>query len=287
MTKITFSQAFRKKYYQQGKYVLKHIKAYNNGKEANWSSFKRLFLIGMTEYFKQQVSANTARLYCAYLKSLFNDYSDEVNIPCKDYADILSLKKVGVLNVYLTNEEINRIIYYVPENETEHTIRNQFVLSCLTGARHSDVIQLDASNINGSEIVYLATKTKTVVHTVNSPVADDFIKQGMNKIYSDRIYNETIRDICQKVGITEKVKVIKAGETLEGYKYTFVSSHTARRSFCTNLYNHTKDILLVSKLAGHSEIGVTQRYICADNTVNKSVQNYFSQFQTEQINSYI
>lgn len=285
--KTTFTQAFRRKYYVESKYVLKHIKAYNNGKDANWSNFKRLFLLGLTEYLKATVSPNSARLYCAYIRSLFNDYADQVNIPCKDYSDILSLKKVGCLNVYLTNSEINRLICYVPENETEHTIRNQFVLSCLTGARHSDVIKLNEENINGSEIMYLAQKTKTVVKTVNSPIAEDFIKQHMNKIYSDRIYNETIRNICRKVGIDEQVKVIKSGETESGQKWQFIASHTARRSFATNLYLHTKDIMLVSRLMGHGNITVTQRYICSEDKVNQSVQNYFSQFQTEQINSYI
>lgn len=37
-----------------------------------------------------------------------------------------------------------------------------------------------------------------------------------------------------------------------------------------------------SRLAGHSEISVTQRYICSDDKANQSVQNYFAQFQTEE-----
>ena len=282
MTKLTFTQAFKRAYWQESKYILKHIKNYNNGKDANWSDFRKLWLIGLVEHIKSKVSPNSARTYCAILKSLLNDYSDEVNIPCRDYADILSLKKVGVLNVYLTNEEIQRLIYYVPENKVEHTIRNQFVIACLTGARHSDVIKLDVSNIHGSEIVYLAQKTQSVVKTVNSPIVEDFIKLRMNEIYPDKVYNDTIREICKKVGINQRVKVVRAGQTEVGEKWQFISSHTSRRSFCTNLYNYTKDILLVSKLAGHSEISVTQRYICSDDKANQSVQNYFAQFQTEE-----
>lgn len=275
--KTTFTQAFRKKYYVESKYVLKHIKAYNKGKDANWSSFKRLFLLELTEYLKATVSPNTARLYCAYIKSLLNDYADEVNIPCRDYADLLSLKKVGVLNVYLNNEEISRLINYEPINEVEQTIRNQFVLSCLTGARHSDVVNLNAENISGSHIVFLSQKTKNVVKTVNSPIAEHLIRQGKNKIYSDPVYNDTIRNICRKVDINEQVKVIRAGKTESGEKWRFVASHTARRSFATNLYLHTKDIMLISKLMGHSDITVTQRYICNELQTFK-VQNYFNQF---------
>lgn len=282
MERLTFTQAFKRKYWQESRYVLKHIKAFNNGKDANWSDFKKVFLINLAQYFQSVVSPNSARLYCSYLKAVFNMYCDEVNIPCKDYADILSLKKVGVLNVYLTNEEIMKLIYYVPENETEHVVRNQFVLSCLTGMRHSDVVSLRESNINGSEIIYMAQKTKNVVKTINSPVVEDFVKQGMNKLYSDMTFNNTIRDICRKVGINNIVNVVRGGESEQGEKWQFVSSHCGRRSFATNIYLHTKDIMLVSKLMGHSDITMTQRYICADNRANQSVQNYFAQFQTEE-----
>ncbi|UVV52623.1 hypothetical protein NXY15_24270 [Bacteroides thetaiotaomicron] len=53
---------------------------------------------------------------------------------------------------------------------------------------------------------------------------------------SDPTFNNNIRNICRKAGITEAVKVFKAGKEVEGEKWEFVSSHTARRSFATNLY---------------------------------------------------
>lgn len=280
MKTLTFTQAFKRKY-PQYKYVLSHIKAYNNDKDANWSDFKKLFLINLVQYFQNAVSPNSARLYCAYLKSLFNDYSDEVQLPCKEYNDILSLKKVGVLNIYLTTEEIMRLIDYVPKNEIFHSVRNQFVLSCLTGMRHSDVIRLDSSNINGNDITYLAQKTKSVVNTINSPITEQFVSEQMNIEYHLVEFNNTIRSICKEVGITDIVKVVKGGKNLKGEKWEYVSSHTARRSFCTLTYLHTKDIILVSKLAGHSSIEMTQRYICTDYTNNQKVLSYFNQFKME------
>lgn len=277
METYTFTQAFWQKYHKQ-LYVIRHIEKFNNGKPVEWSDLTKLFLINLVEYFKKNVSANSARLYCAYVKSLINDYSEEVEIPCKEYNEILSLKRVGVLNTYLTNDEIKKVIEYVPKNDLEHSVRNQFVLSCLTGMRHSDVVSLDSSNINGSEIVYLAEKTKTVVSTVNSPITERFISENMNEICYLTVYNDIIRNICKEVGINDIVKVVRAGKRLQGEKWQFVSSHTSRRSFASNLFLHTKDIMLVSKLMGHSDISVTQGYICVDYTNNSKVVDYFKQF---------
>lgn len=277
METYTFTQAFWQKYHKQ-LYVIRHIEKFNNGKPVEWSDLTKLFLINLVEYFKKNVSANSARLYCAYIKSLINDYSEEVEIPCKEYNEILSLKRVGVLNTYLTNDEIKKVIEYVPKNDLEHSVRNQFVLSCLTGMRHSDVVSLDSNNINGSEIVYLAEKTKTVVSTVNSPITEKFINEDMNEICYLTVYNDIIRNICKEVGINDIVKVVRAGKRLQGEKWQFVSSHTSRRSFASNLFLHTKDIMLVSKLMGHSDISVTQGYICVDYTNNSKVVDYFKQF---------
>lgn len=276
MNTHTFTQAFWRKYSNK-LYIIRHIERFNGG-PVEWDDLTKLFLINLVEYFKKNVSQNSARLYCACIKSLINDYSEEVEIPCKDYADILSIKKVGVLNTYLTNDEIKKVIDYIPKNDLEHSVRNQFVLSCLTGMRHSDVISLDSSNVNGGEIVYLAEKTKTVVNTVSSPIAERFIDEGMNEVCYLAIYNDTIRNICKEVGINDIVKVVRAGERLQGEKWQFVSSHTSRRSFASNLFLHTKDIMLVSKLMGHSDIKVTQGYICVDYTNDDKVANYFKQF---------
>lgn len=277
METYTFTQAFWQKYHKQ-LYVIRHIEKFNNGKPVEWCDLTKLFLINLVEYFKKNVSANSARLYCAYVKSLINDYSEEVEIPCKEYNEILSLKRVGVLNTYLTNNEIKKVIEYVPKNDLEHSVRNQFVLSCLTGMRHSDVVSLDSNNINGSEIVYLAEKTKTVVSTVNSPITEKFINENMNEVCYLTVYNDIIRNICKEAGINDIVKVVRAGKRLQGEKWQFVSSHTSRRSFASNLFLHTKDIMLVSKLMGHSDISVTQGYICVDYTNNSKVVDYFKQF---------
>lgn len=275
---ITFANAFRKKYYTKADYVLKHLTAFNNGQEPQWKDLRKLFLIEFVKYLSEQVSPNSARSYCAYMKSLLNDYSEEIQLPCKDFADILSVKSVGVSHIYLADNEILLLLEYTPKNTTEHAVRNHFAMSCLTGMRHSDVIRLDLSNVNNSQITYLSEKTNTLIRTPNSKIVTNLLNEGVKKNVSKNTYNKTIREICEKVGINDEVKVAHAGEEKIGAKYLFVSSHTARRSFATNLYMATKDIYLVSKLMGHSNIEMTQKYVCCDNTGNDAVKSYFTQY---------
>jgi site-specific recombinase XerD len=74
-------------------------------------------------------------------------------------------------------------------------------------------------------------------------------------------YNRIIRRLCERAGITERVKVFKAGEHKKGQKWEYCSSHTARISFATNLANLGVPLLEVSKMMGHTTIQQTERYV--------------------------
>ena len=275
---LSFETAFRKKYYTKANYILKHLTAFNNDHIPQWDDLKKLFLIRFVNYLKTEVSPNTARTYCAYLKSFLNDYSDEVEIPCRDFATILSVKSVGVSHVYLTENEIISLLNYQPTTQTEQIVLYQFLLSCFTGMRHSDVIKLELSNTDDKQITYLSEKTRTLVRTPNSKIITNLISKVSKKKISLNRYNFILRNICEKVGINNEVKVIEAGEEVVGAKFNFITSHTARRSFASNLYSETRDIYLVSKLMGHSDIKMTQKYICCDHIKNDAVKDFLAKY---------
>ena len=51
-------------------------------------------------------------------------------------------------------------------------------------------------------------------------------------------------------------------DIMEGEKWEFVSSHTARRSFATNLYLRGADLYSISQMMGHASVEMTQNYLC-------------------------
>lgn len=54
----------------------------------------------------------------------------------------------------------------------------------------------------------------------------------------------------------------EARKEVEGEKWEFVSSHTARRSFATNLYLRGADLYSISQMMGHASVEMTQNYLC-------------------------
>lgn len=282
---LTFSQAFKRKYPAESKYILKKLKAYNEGIEPDWKDFKKLFLLNWVRFLKSQpkLCQNSARTYCAKISSLLSDYSDEVNLPYKDFADILYIKKEDTFNIYLTVDEINRLLKYKPKTDLEHSVLNQFLLTCFTGMRRSDVIHFVIEKIHGSQVIYLAKKTKTLVRSSNSEITLKLIAEGMTMKCSDVEYNNTIRDICKNVGINDIVVVYKAGKELTGEKWLFVTGHTGRRTFATLWFLFCNNLFQVCQMMGHKDVKTTMGYICCDYTQHDNTKEFYKQFVMEEV----
>jgi integrase len=58
---------------------------------------------------EERLAPNSVRQYAAKLKAVLNLYNEEVELP-KDYNKILSVKNVRSTNVWLSDEELERII---------------------------------------------------------------------------------------------------------------------------------------------------------------------------------
>jgi integrase len=85
------------------------------------------------------------------------------------------------------------------------------------------------------------------------------------KPISNQKFNEYLKDICKLARIDAahtKKRTIGGIETDEtAPKYEFISSHTARRSFATNLYNADFPTLDIMKITGHKTEKAFMRYI--------------------------
>jgi len=218
------------------------------------------------------------------LKSVLNLYSDEIELP-RGFSELLTIKKDVSQHVYLTEEEVQKIINHEPLNDSERAIRNQFVLGCLTGARHSDYIMFTEENIFGNTLRYVSKKTRIQADIPAAPVVKRLIKENeaygfVGLEFSLCYFNRIIRNICKNVGITNMIKLYQGGKYVEGEKWTFVSSHTARRTAATLLYLKGIDIYQISKILGHSSIEQTERYICVSLVENNpQLKEFYANFK--------
>ena len=73
--------------------------------------------------------------------------------------------------------------------------------------------------------------------------------------------------------------IFHKGEDVVGEKWQFVTSHTARKSFATNVYLRCRDIFLISKYMGHSSVDMTATYIMSVGDAPEEVKQYFEKFK--------
>lgn len=234
-------------------------------KEVEWGDLSTLKLSKVCDYITDRCSSNSACTYFAIIKAFLAKYKDEELIPCKHPEKVLKARKEPSQNVYLTEEEIDRIEHYLPYTDCERDVKHAFLIECYLGARRSDVLQITSKNIVGNRIVYVSQKTKTEVSVPIHRNLMKHLKYNPKKERGTACFNRVIQRICQECGIDSKIRIYYHGKMQERKKYEFVGSHTARRSFCTNLAKRGVDIYTIAALAGHGQnIQMTQRYIVTD-----------------------
>lgn len=281
----TLKEALLQKYPQNGKIAEKWTIA--TGTTFSWESLTKPNMAAFVTGLCDKMAQSSARQYCAKLKAVIELYTDEVELP-KEWRKALTIKDDESQHVYLTEDEIRRIIEYRPDSLAEAIVQQQFILGCLTGARHSDFCRFTEANVNDvGNLVYVSKKTHVKAELPLSPVAREILfgtghpfAGAYRQEVSDPTFNETIRRICNLCDIDQKIQLYRRGEFWTGRKYEAVSSHTARRSFVTNLYLRCRDMLLVSKLAGHSNIAMSERYCCCSmEALTQQAFDYFYQFK--------
>jgi integrase len=188
--------------------------------------------------------------------------------------------------VYLNEEEIDRIFNLdLSDNYNLDHARDNFILSCYTAIRVSDLMNnLDTSKIKEGIIRIKTIKTKTFV----SIPMHDYVEQILNKRFgnlpckfSDYDYNCYIKDIC-KLAKIDKITYGKLWDKEKKRKvignrpkYMYISSHTARKSFATNLIGKVSDEVLMS-VAGWNTSEMLKHYNKASKDDNaKELKKYW------------
>jgi integrase len=228
----------------------------------DWEDLTKANLNDFRDLVTERVASNTARTYFAVLKAILKRYEDDVDF-CKDYADILKAKMEKPVKTFLSMKDLAQLEQVMPNDPNEQYVLDVFLIGAYTGMRVSDAREISEENMSNDYISYVSIKTGIqAVVPIKSGIPERIRRvQANDSEMPLATYNRIIRRLCQRAGITERVKVFKAGEHDKGEKWEFVSSHTARQSFCTNLSILGVPIIEISKLAGHTSTAMTERYI--------------------------
>ena len=176
--------------------------------------------------------------------------------------------------IYLNEKELEAIyrLDLSEDNELEE-IRDIFIVGCYTGLRYSDLSTLNSEHIdhiNGNINIKQRKVHKAVVIPMIDYVPDILRKYHYNlpKVHSYK-FNERVKELGQKIKLTHKVEVVrKKGNNRiaeVNKKWEMISSHTCRRSFCTNMYLSGFPAEELMKISGHKSPAAFMRYIKVDN----------------------
>ena len=234
-----------------------------------WNDLNIDFYDDFVKYLtKQGFTKNTIAARIKNLKVFCNAaYLREINTN----TTYQSFKKQteDAFNIYLNEDEL-MLIYKLDLSEKPYLdrVRDFFLVGCWTGCRFSDLDKVKRDNISGNLIRLEQQKTKKRVAIPLYPVVKEIIEKyegNLPKIISNQKFNEYIREVCKKAEFFEKITKsrteggIRRTEVKE--KWKMVSSHTARRSFATNLYKSGFPSISIMAITGHKTEKAFYSYI--------------------------
>ena len=183
--------------------------------------------------------------------------------------DEISVPEEDTCSIALSMNDITRIYYYTGLTKKQEKIRDLFIVGCLTGMRYSDYSTLTSDNIQKDIIIKKTKKTGVTVHVpVHSYIKEllDKYNGELPKDISIQHFNRSIKTICKKIGLTDKVvftRTVGHNIVTDTYEmWQVISSHTARRSAATNMYNSGRmKTLQIMLITGHTTEKNFFRYI--------------------------
>lgn len=217
------------------------------------------------------LKANSVGKTIKHLKSFLRDRMRKKVIPFMDLGAFKVMEE-EVDAIYLSWKELSAIYHLDLSKQPQlEKYRDLFVLGCLTGFRFSDYSDIKPEEVRDGMLYVNQTKTHS---TVVVPLKKDAKKILIDKYnmqmpqVSNVNLNYHIKEVARLAGIDEQIKIThkrgnKVTEEIKP-KYAWVTSHTCRRSFCTNEYLDGTPTNLIMAISGHKTEKAFRRYIKAD-----------------------
>jgi integrase len=190
-------------------------------------------------HMQNTVKGHIERLHAILQKAALHGY------PVNNTFREVTIQEEEIGAVYLSMTEITRIYYFENLTRSQKEIRDLFVIGCLTGLRYSDYSHLTQNNFieNNSQIRIKTRKTGAVVQLPSHKFVREILEKYAYRIPKPRgiqYFNLAIKQICKMVGLVDTIPYERTigteivRKTFE--KWEMISSHTARRSFATNMF---------------------------------------------------
>ncbi|MFD2200177.1 site-specific integrase [Shivajiella indica] len=217
---------------------------------------------GEKKTIKKAFSLNNLGKYIQVIKTFLtwatdNGFNQNLFFQSKQF----KAPKVPGFSIYLTEKEIEAI-YNLDLSENKHLERDRdlFIVGCWTGLRFSDFTNIEPEDIEGDFIKIKTFKTETpVIIPIHRMVREILEKNQYNlpRAISNQHLNKNLKEIAKRIDILDiniNVEGVRGGLKFKerDKKYNHVVTHTARRSFATNVYKSGFPAISLMKITGHN-----------------------------------
>lgn len=229
---------------------------------------------------KKKFSVNTVGKHIQTLKTFLNDATERgLNTLFAFKGKRFQVQNETTESIYLTEKELEDIYKLdLTKNTRLERVRDLFLVGCWTGLRFSDFSDITPENIKGDFIEIETKKTKKKVSIPIHRTVKDIMKKYKGKYnnslppsISNAKMNEYIKEFAKldikSLKVSASKTYTKGGVTITKNfkKYELISTHTARRSFATNLYKDKVPAFTIMQITGHKTEKAFLTYIKVTN----------------------
>lgn len=171
---------------------------------------------------------------------------------------VISIKQERTARVYLTHAEFKKLLGIYTKNQLKphlQSVLRHYLFMCVTGMRYSDVAYCATfDNIIANTMVYVPYKTRK---QKSEPVKLPLISLAKQLIKDEGRKTGGCFNVIQEQPMNRFLKTI-ANEAEINKNLT---THTGRHTFATLFILNTKNVAVLQKLLGHSQIAQTMVYV--------------------------
>jgi integrase len=231
------------------------------------------FYYDFTKYLQsKKYSINSIAGFIRNIKVFMNEATDRgINKNLEYLNKRFKVVEEHADTIYLTQDELKKLYELdLVNNERLDKVRDLFIVGCYTGLRFSDLEYVRKDNFI-KDNTQVRVKTQKTGGIVVIPV-HKFVKQIYDKYdgvlptsISNQKMNDYIKEVAELAKLDDKVliSITRGGEREQKLynKHELISTHTARRSFATNLYLADVPAITIMKITGHKTEKAFMKYI--------------------------
>lgn len=252
----------------------KYLKEYSKTHKLDFENITLEFYSNYVTHLSlnYNLASNTVGKHIKTLKSFMNEATD------RGLNDNLEFRKRKFKTireeadtVYLSVDELKKVEKIdLSASPRLDKVRDLFLIGCYTGLRFSDFIEIKPENITANNTL-IEVRTRKTGQRISIPLhktVRSILSKYENKLpiaYTNQTMNDYLKEVISLAGIKEKIEtsITKGGKVVRTVlpKYKLVSTHTARRSFATNLYLAEVPTIAIMKITGHKTEQSFLKYI--------------------------